>query len=646
MRWKILSLLCLAILFAKLYANGMAAAEDREQALQHLMAEARLAQSRGDFAAAAVSYRKATLLDPSIPQIWADLGLMYHQMGKPSEAIQSFEKAVNLDPSLFVPQLFLGIENLQMENPRAAVIFLENATKLHPNDPEVALALGAAYAMLRNGELAAKSYSKATELAPNNAKAWLGLGTAYLQQVEDDARVMTSTYGRSGYAKLRAAETLTQQDKWNQAENAYRAAISAPSVPPCAHTEFGLALLHQGKVNQAREQFQLEMGSASHCGLMQLGIAAADAADGQLVPALNVLIAASKADPNFVRSNSSLLRSAIAPDRAAQILDLARARRNKGTLSAEISLVVESILEPNNTAAASTLAGLGPPSGNGMHKSLSAQALFSKGDFWACEQALLPAFPAMSAANQRLLASCSYYTGDFRTTSLVTRRLKANSATRVEGLYWESKADEKLAVAALARAGEIAPNSPRMHVLLGDVYRQKRRWGDAEKEYREAVSLDPSNRAARLSLAIVLFTELKTAEALEIDKSLLQEIPSDPEANLLAGEILAQQHLFAQAEPYLSRCHNLRPELVPRLHVLLGQVDAATGRIPEAISEYKLGSVKDDDGSIHYQLARLYLKVGNRTAAENEIRISQELRKRWDNQAHIDLGQSPVDADP
>ncbi len=210
-------------------------------------------------------------------------------------------------------------------------------------------------------------------------------------------------------------------------------------------------------------------------------------------------------------------------------------------------------------------------------------------------------------------------------------------------MYWESKADQKLAIAALIRAGEIDADSPRMHVLLGDVFRQKRRWDDAEMEYRRAVALDPKNHSARLSLAIALFSELKNDEAFDIDRGLLVEDPSDPEANLLAGEILVQRNRFAEAEPYLSRCQNLQPEFVPHLHSLLGQVYAETDRIPAAISEYKAGLPADQDGSIHFQLGRLYQKTGDKNAADEAFKASRTLRRQWDAGARIALEQSSTD---
>jgi predicted Zn-dependent protease len=256
---------------------------------------------------------------------------------------------------------------------------------------------------------------------------------------------------------------------------------------------------------------------------------------------------------------------------------------------------------------------------------------------------LKAALGTITSDQLQLAASCSFYAGDYRTTSTAAQRLKASPATRAQGLYWESKADEKLAIAALMRAGEIDADSPRMHVLLGDVFRQKRRWDDAEAEYRKAVALDPKSHSARLSLAIVLFSELKNDEAFDIGRSLLAEDPNDPEANLLAGEILVQRNRFAEAEAYLSKCQNLQPEFVPHLHALLGQVYAETDRIPAAISEYKAGLSADADGSIHFQLARLYQKSGDKNAADEAFRESRTLRRQWDDRARVVLEQSSTD---
>lgn len=182
-----------------------------------------------------------------------------------------------------------------------------------------------------------------------------------------------------------------------------------------------------------------------------------------------------------------------------------------------------------------------------------------------------------------------------------------------------------------------------MHVLLGDVYRQERKWGDAEQEYQKALNLEQENRLARLGLAITLFEDGKPQAAMDANEILLKKNLEDPEANMLAAEVLVQRNLYADAEPYLNRSSGIKPEFVPRLHVLLGQVYASTNRIPEAIAEFNLGLKSDEDGSIHYQLGRLYQKTGNTAAAAGAFRVSKQLSKQWDDLASIAVQQTNTD---
>lgn len=272
-----------------------------------------------------------------------------------------------------------------------------------------------------------------------------------------------------------------------------------------------------------------------------------------------------------------------------------------------------------------------------------AERLYSSGQFRNCSESLRPRLTTLTMRNLALLAPCAYYTGDYRTAAQAARRLAENATTRPVGLYWESKANQKLAVAALVRAGEIDANSPRMHVLLGDVYRQKRKWEDAESEYRKALALEPGNHSGRLGLAIALFQDGKSEDALTANNELLQKVPDDPGANLLAAEIMVQRHEFAGAETYLNKCGKLEPEFMQRVHTLRGEVYANTNRSTEALAEFKLGAASDADGGIHYQIARLYQKAGNAKAAAEAFQTSKRLRAQWDASAVDAVQQSDTD---
>jgi tetratricopeptide (TPR) repeat protein len=635
--------LYLMIAFANSSVNVIVFAEAPAQTIQSLLAEARDAQSRRDFHAAAESYRKAAELEPSVPELWTNLGLMYHEAGKREDAIRSFREATRLNASLFVPQLFLGIEYLGSNNPEAALPFLEKAEKLSPDDVQAALNLGKAYTLLNRPDHAADTYFRATRIAPNEGDVWLSLGMAYLQQVEFDARLMTSAYTHSTYMALRAAETLAEEGKLIQAETAYKAALANNSPARCAHAQFGITLLRMKRIVEANKQFELETRSESHCGLTKLGLAVAQLAEGHPDVALAALTSISMADPEFVESSLPLFRDAISAEQARPLIDLSRTQQNHDRASVEIGSLIAIMFVADAAPAPVEFSDAPLPLSKRKPVAADAERLFATGQYSLCSDALKSTPGAIDSTQLQLLASCSFYAGDFRTTSFAAQRLRTSTVTRAQGLYWESKADQKLAVAALTRAGELDADSPRMHVLLGDTFRQVRNWGDAESEYRKAVALDPKSHSARLSLAIDLFTELKTDEAFEIDHSLLAEDANDPEGNLLAGEILVQRNFYAEAEQYLSKCRNLKPEFVPRLHVLLGQVYAETDRIPAAISEYKAGLSTDEDGSVHYQLARVYQKSGYKDAAAEAFKDSQRMRRQSDERAHIVLEQNSAD---
>jgi tetratricopeptide (TPR) repeat protein len=642
MRWIKFLALCLAIPLMISAMGGIASAQDHDQTIQTLLAEARASQARGDFAQAAEAYRKAVALDPSIPELWANLGLMDHEAGNHSEAISSFQRAIRLNSSLFVPQLFLGVEYLQANRAEAALPHLESAAKLNPKDIQALRSLAETHATLGEIDKAIDLYWQAMRLNSNEGSLWFDLGSTYLQQVENDARLMTSAYSDSAYVKLRSAEVLATEGKLTEAEMAYKGAIALTQPLPCPFAELGITLLRQQETSAAQKQFERELQVGYHCEIATLGLAVSDLVSSRPEDAVDKLISVAHTDLNFVRSNLPLFRSVVTPEQVKSLIAAAQAKESDSS-PIDLTGLIESAFSSDDFTSAWLGTEEEPSSSLAAPSSSEAQHLAMEGKYSSCSQALKSDLQSENANRLQLLAFCSFYAADLLTTSRAAQKLKKDPGTRLQGLYWESRADQNLAVQALGRAGEIDANSPRMHVLLGDVFRQQHHWDEAEAEYRKAIVLDPNSHSARLSLAITLFTELKYDEALSLDESLLSENAADPEANLLAAEILVQRNQFREAEPYLLKCESLKAELLPRSHALLGKVYGETDRLPAAIAEYKLGLSTDADGSIHYQLARLYQKSGNRAAAVEAFRESKRLVDKANNRERTALGQTGTD---
>jgi predicted Zn-dependent protease len=221
----------------------------------------------------------------------------------------------------------------------------------------------------------------------------------------------------------------------------------------------------------------------------------------------------------------------------------------------------------------------------------------------------------MKPGELRLFAACSYFTGDNRLTVRAATTLEALQPLSLEALYWSIQANERLALASLAWYRQLEPDSPKSHVLLGDIYHQLERNDDAQAEYLKALSIVPGDSAALLGLATAYFSNNNVKGAMETADAALRRTPDDPELNLIMAEVKLAQYQYEAAEPYLDKSLRCKPQMLPRVHALMGKAYAETGRPADAIEQLKMSVSSDEDGSIHYLLAHLYRKVGDAKSA-------------------------------
>jgi tetratricopeptide (TPR) repeat protein len=234
-------------------------------------------------------------------------------------------------------------------------------------------------------------------------------------------------------------------------------------------------------------------------------------------------------------------------------------------------------------------------------------------------------------------ASNAFFSGDYRAAALAGDRLRQQQPDQAAGWYWAVRAYQKLGVAALARAGDVEPDSPRIHALLGDVYQRRKMFREAQEEYSKMLALAPEDIAALAGLAAACLADGQLDQAQATARKALARKPADSEINLLRGDSLVAQHEYAQAEPFLERSLNARRDLLPRVHALLGRVLARTGRSKQAIKELIQGLASDEDGSLYYQLARLYQEAGDTKSAAAAFEKSKQILDGRDSLARETL---------
>jgi tetratricopeptide (TPR) repeat protein len=586
------------------------------------LADAVNAQSAGNLSAAISAYKSALAVRRDVPEVWANLGLMQHQAKDFSGALESFEVANQLQPKLFVPLLFLGIENLQLGNKTKAIHYLSLARQLHPDDFEIHMTLGRAYFGLKQFENASVAYRRATELDTKNGEAFYRLGITYLEMSEAASGEISRLNRQSPYFQRLDAESLADQDKLAEAAEIFRKLLSGRTFPPCTRSSFGLLLLRRGEFSEAQSEFEQDRKSGG-CSLAQVGLIRMEIAKGEIEAALKSLASLWVLDSGFVQANASELTRGLAPEQI-KTFDAALAQPSLATLPPEAISVLQLSLRGARTLSISRDVSEDQASA----KAIPSQDYFARGEYGRCEKALLPAISTLSSQKASLLAACSFFTGDFKTTLVAAKKLRAFPQAEEESLYWSILAEQRLALLALAYAGEVAPNSIRLHELLAESYRDREKYSDAETEYKIALSINPKEFSALVGAATNYLQELRIDLAHEMIQNALVQNPSDAEANYIMGEILLAEHKYSDAEPYLQAGLAAKAQLVPRIHALLGQIYASEGNTERAIKEYNLGLSSDDDGSVHFQLGRLYQKSGEAKLAAGAFEDSKALNQR------------------
>ncbi len=562
---------------------------------------------------------------------------MQQEAGDIASAVLSFQQANHLNPSLYVPNLFLGNDYVRTGKASEAISFLTKAEKANKIDPQAPLALGRAYYAMGKFSAAVQEFERAAALDPKLGAAWFALGIARLNQVETDAHKMSAESKTSPFAGALYAESLEKQARFNEAATLYRTLLDSHPQPPCLRSSLGIALVRHHDLEGAAAEFATERAAHPECGLAVLGQARIAIDRGDNEQAVKLLKELWARDHGFFVFNVAILMDGLSNEAASAVAAYFAQPETiipadfRGALVAALNRDGQALddqhdevgmREPGSPVAAA-------PVSAARH---TAEEYYSAGEFERCAQQLGTALAAGRSDKLRLLAACSFFTGDNKRAFAAATALEALQPHSAEALYWSIQANERLAVQSLSRFQQLESDSARSHVLLGDIYHQLEREDDAQAEYQKALVFEPRNPAAMLGLATSYLSNNDNDKAMETARTALERSPQDPELNMIVAEAMVAENQFAEAEPFLMKSLNVKPQLLGHVHALTGKVYAETGRTNEAISQLKMGESSDETGSIHYLLARLYRQVGDTkdaAAALDQVKtIRQHRRER------------------
>jgi predicted Zn-dependent protease len=201
----------------------------------------------------------------------------------------------------------------------------------------------------------------------------------------------------------------------------------------------------------------------------------------------------------------------------------------------------------------------------------------------------------------------------------------ASASLTAPSLFWGVKAYNQLALEAFSRLGAL-PESVELHALKAQIFHGHKQDGEAANEWRAALHLAPGNKRLESELATSLFLAHDYKTAMPLVEKLLQSDNNSADLNFMMGESLLRSEQPDKAVPYLETALRADSQMLPA-HAALGLALTKLDRGGDAIPHLEKALELDDDGSLHYPLARAYQQAGNMQRSRELMDAYQRIQK-------------------
>jgi tetratricopeptide (TPR) repeat protein len=134
-------------------------------------------------------------------------------------------------------------------------------------------------------------------------------------------------------------------------------------------------------------------------------------------------------------------------------------------------------------------------------------------------------------------------------------------------------------------AAKQAPNDPRVHIALGNLYVFEHKPDQAQLEFMKVIELDPANPAAHVALGNLYLDQQQFSLAEEQYRAACALAPSRASYRLQLADALRRQNKLPQAEAEIRTAIGLEPQNAQAHLALANLLKSETGREAEAQAE-------------------------------------------------------------
>ena len=218
-------------------------------------------------------------------------------------------------------------------------------------------------------------------------------------------------------------------------------------------------------------------------------------------------------------------------------------------------------------------------------------------------------------------AACEFAQGRYAS-------LTKTANTTPASLFWATRAYNQLALDAFRRLGKL-PESTELHALKAQMLHDHNQDLEAVKEWQAALSIAPEDARPQLQmqLATALFLGGDYAKAIPAIEELLKQDRNSADLNFMLGESELRTQQAGTAVPYLETAVAQNPAMLPA-HAALGLALVSLNKASEAVPHLEKAAELDDDGSLHYSLARAYMSLGDKQKAQTNMQTYRGIQQR------------------
>ncbi|WP_424670282.1 tetratricopeptide repeat protein [Candidatus Binatus sp.] len=139
---------------------------------------------------------------------------------------------------------------------------------------------------------------------------------------------------------------------------------------------------------------------------------------------------------------------------------------------------------------------------------------------------------------------------------------------------------------AYQEAAKLAPNDPRVHIALGNLYVFEHKPGDAQIEFMKVLVIDPKNAATHVALGNLYSDQSQRGLAENQYRAAVALEPDRDSYHLDLGEVLRQENKTAEAEDQIRTAIGLNPKDAKAHLALANLLAVEPGRATEANAEF------------------------------------------------------------